>query len=1324
MGNHADSAESSSLPLPPLLEEFRSALQDEIEAAKRNSNAAISLSNGHRIGQQASAHQYAFLIDSVLNAPDSSPADLIVPGRQRIEATIVSKEGLRLVISVESDLGEFVPEARLLTNLAFLLRKLIQRIESNAHADNPGASRMLGFSPVSGVPTKAKGLPKLNEEQLRALESALGRDLTVIWGPPGTGKTHTIGTIAEHLHESARTVLIVSHTNSAVDQAIKHVAKTMAEHLEQGVVVRVGQVKDDVLKDYPDVHVKRQVERRSRELVSRREELLSQNGVLTNNLNVTNRDISIISWLQSTQLEIASIERDVLTLHTQERELRSTEDLWTERETQRSGLLAFQERALGLLELRRKLVSCRERKGVLNRKLLSIESEYVEAQMRILEQDQRLEALPYLTSLRQERSRHPSSDEQKLTIQTLSARLTEADGHYRRVREDYSGALVLLERTRASGPVIRIWKGLPSPADQERVARGLFNKATAIEAELKAAQTAYENARSRLGRILELDAELVRYEGVGSLQEEEKRKRHLARVLRDIEDEKRKVESGIETVSDEMIELERVEAARTTEFGANVEQTLNAVSLQLRELNRLHECVRLLKSEIADKRESISRRLSRLLIQFRGWELISQLPNTVEGMMDSLRENRHALAVKYEGTDLPALERKADSLRSNIQRLAREISDLDERLGRVEHEVIVNASILGATLTKAYLSDDIQSRKFHTVILDEASMAPIPALWVAALLAENNVIIVGDFKQLPPIVLSTNELTIRWLGRDIFEASGLRDQWERHCAPEHFVPLWEQRRMVPEIAAVANLFYENQLRTAPEPPKGIDSFLDWFNPVWPQDSPVVLVDTGSLHAWVTSVMRRGNSSRVNFLSATVTVDLAEQLLRPDRRGRLEGAPTRIIIVSPYRAHANLVQILLEENAQLKEEVKSGTAHSFQGSESDAVIFDLVADEPQYRVNLFIPALDEQLMRLINVALTRARFRLFVVGNFSYCKSKGKNAFLGKTLLPFLLESFPRIDASRIVPEGLAARAAKAQMSMLGGEIEPDSERIVVTQADFYRVLHGDLSRAKHRIVIYSPFMTSDRVAFLLPQIQAAVQRRVSFFVITKSHSERKKSEHQEVRRIEAQLCQIGVFVLHKMRMHEKLVFIDDSITWSGSLNPLSFSNTQEIMERRRSRKVLEDYFRILRLDELISIIGRPESKCPICGAEMVAAEGADEPYYWRCISEECYTRGIDQPYPFDGVLTCGSPSCGGTVEFGYWGDWPHWRCTENNRHRQKVFKSHLRLPKMAALVPKGERRRLCKLLGIDDFEQYIARPTTGATREELQGDFFDDSGDE
>jgi superfamily I DNA and/or RNA helicase len=1299
MGTINKRVEETQQLLPPLLDEFRAALQDEIEVAKRNvSNRAIPLSNGHKVGQQGSAFQYAFLIDSVLNTPDGTLGDIVVPGKAPVEATIVSVEGLRIVISVETDLGKFVPSARLQTNLTFLMRKLIERIETNAATDNFAASRMLNISPVSGTPIKPKGNPSLNHSQMQALESALGRNLTVIWGPPGTGKTHTIGTIAEHLNKLDRTVLIVSHTNTAVDQAIKHVAKAMSELLEEGTVIRIGEVRDEELKsDFPDVLLKRQVERQSEELVKLRDNLSSQKQARSDELNDIQHKIDIIEWLSAVKGDIESSREHLNELHREEENLRSTKEVLSELDNKHAQLLQVRESASKILTLRRNVAAKHNDKSKFESLLSDISLESEDINRKINEQKSRLEIAKRITPLRTERATYPSLSEQKSIIETLSAKIVETEEKLRNIQLDYSNANEILELARNTGGIMRLWKRLPNPEDQKILVSSLSKKAISLDAELIATQTAYSTARNKLARILELDGELSRYESIGSYAKELENYRHVEHFLLKVEEKKSKIRSDLERICNEINELEGEEKEKAKNIDGDVNDIYLEVCSQLQQREELQDSVKSICSRINELRNNILSTLSTVLSLLPEMEELLNVPSEVEEIVDLVCEIHHKLSSQYDAINLKVLKEQVDSLSSEIHRLAGEIASVDEQLAQVERRVIANASIVGATLTKTYLSDDIQSRKFDTVILDEASMAPIPALWAAALLSENNLIIVGDFKQLPPIVLSSNELTKKWLGRDIFEASGIKELWNKKTPPDYFIQLNEQRRMLPEIAEVANLFYGGSLLTSRDQPKGIDEFYDWYNMDWAHDNSVTLIDTGDLNAWVTSVVKNANSSRLNFLSATVAVDLAEQLLLPSRPKREEGTSKRILIVAPYRAHAKLVGALLRENSQLQDEVIAGTVHSFQGCEADTVIFDLVVDEPLFKkVNLFTPTplWNERIERLMNVGLTRAKFRLFIIGNFSYCQSKGKKAFLGRILLPFLLKSFPRVNVSQLFPNGLAAKAAKAQMTMLGGEIEPSSERIVVTQADFFRILSSDFSRARSRIVVYSPFMTQDRIAFLMPQLQAASSRGVEIFVITKSHSERSKSELAQIRKIETHLSGIGIIILHKMRMHEKLVFIDDDITWAGSLNPLSFSNTQEIMERRKSKAVLQDYFQILRLRELLSVPGNPESKCPIHGTEMVAAEGADQPYYWRCIHNGCYTRGIDQLYPFDGVLKCGT--CNSPVEFGYWGNYPHWRCTANNRHRQKIFKSHLRLPKMAALVPKKELRRLCKILRIDD----------------------------
>ena len=56
--------------------------------------------------------------------------------------------------------------------------------------------------------------------------------------------------------------------------------------------------------------------------------------------------------------------------------------------------------------------------------------------------------------------------------------------------------------------------------------------------------------------------------------------------------------------------------------------------------------------------------------------------------------------------------------------------------------------------------------------------------------------VVGDFQQLPPIVLSDNEIARKWLGRDIVEVTEMNYP---ECNEEVFVALLKQYRMHPDI---------------------------------------------------------------------------------------------------------------------------------------------------------------------------------------------------------------------------------------------------------------------------------------------------------------------------------------------------------------------------------------------------------------------------------------------------------------------------------------------------------------------------------------------
>ena len=813
--------------------------------------------------------------------------------------------------------------------------------------------------------------------------------------------------------------------------------------------------------------------------------------------------------------------------------------------------------------------------------------------------------------------------------------------------------------------MIRAWKGLPKPDEQRALVTRLRNELSRLQAVATNVETQLHDTSAQYATLgSELDAFRHQHGGAPS-------------------DILRKAEQH---------------AARLREIAAATQQAAHAGNSQ--------RC-RLESTLVARLR----------LIEKIGYQFIGA--DTAEDMLEAVRKAYVQSCRTVHTYDIRRLRSELESANAMVVRLTSEIAEIDEQLNMVEQTVIAEAGIIATTLTRAYLRDTIQARRFDTVILDEASMAPIPALWIAASITDTNAVLVGDFKQLPPIVQSKHTLAEKWLGRDVFEAADLTQSDGCPPFPTILRPLFEQRRMHRAISAIPNRFiYHGQLQDgAPVSDDGsMDACYCTDNGL---DAPVLLVDTETLHAWVTNAGRSGSTSRLNFLSATVCVALATQCLRPDRPPH-EGRP-RILIVSPYRPHADLIRLLLESEG-LSGEVAAGTVHSFQGNQADIVIFDLVNDEPHWRVRLFTPSADNDTRRLVNVAVTRARQRLIVVGDSAYHVQQASNSFLGKELVPYLLERYRRVDAKAIVPAGFAARATAAQSMVQGGAVECSSARSVVTQKEFYRFLSHDIQNAKNQLVIYSPFLSQNRLGELQSVLRAAVERSIKIFVITKALQDRTRHEMANYRRLERALVQWDIRVIHKSKMHEKLVFVDDDVVWTGSLNPLSFRDTQEVMERRRSREVVKDYKETLRLEELLKEYDTGRPTCPWCGSEVIAAEGKDEPFYWRCVEDRCYSRSIGESPLLGDIVLC--KKCQGEVEYGVRGAKAIWRCKGNARHYQFVKRMHLRLPKMRAIVPPAILRELDQQFRVTSDDLIDAagcreRPVE-AIEDECEGTLFDD----
>lgn len=1341
----------AEVPLSGLLLEFREALRAEIEAARHASQSgAVQLVHGERVGRVAGGHQYVFRIESPqLALPDDLPGDLYVPGRERVDANVVSMAGSTLTLSVAEDLGAYVPRASLASNLTNLLRKLISSIEdiSSERRENPAGARLLGDSPVSGTPAEGLDLD-LNREQGQAVASGLGRDTTFIQGPPGTGKTRTIGTLGEQLARAGRTLLLVSHTNGAVDQALLHIARALGPDVAAaGKVLRLGAPKDERVAAQPDLLVSTHVQRRSASLLARRAGLQREQETTRARLGVVVQLIATYEWAIGAPERRSTMERGFADFQRlAERVDKLDADISAEQarvgqwEPVRAEARAAQAHvekgsALGAAveEARAELEHAQswrhQAEGVLTQEaeagraqvreetrqvVLDARAALENAKVLKREHQAQLAAAREAVLMRERRDHLPPAAYTRAQVQRLRAEVTDKSTQAGLARREHYGAQSLLEQAQGANAVTRRLRRLPRPEEQEPLAASAKQRMLAYDAVLATSRKELEGAEQRLAETERLEAALQRSWGLPSVNEaeeliakdgaayhaaiselvkaEDESKRRRGRAARDakahvrdglaradaaVDDAERRVETTRVALRrcDEAIErFAGTHDGSPADLIAKAGEALRQLDAWRGEEHKTRERLKSVEHELRETLDAERAALSRI------GHAVTSRDDLASLITDIGREV--AVAVDQAASqDIDALRFEEAGLRSGIRDAESEIAQLDEQLQTIEREVIAEATVLATTLTKAYLRDEVQQRRFDTVILDEASMAPIPALWVAAALAEHNVVIVGDPRQLPPIALAADDRlpdapASRWLARDIFTVSGALD------GREHLVSLRMQYRMHPEISALPNaLIYSGDLIDAASTTSedGLDG---WYRRDWGHDTPVLRIDTEKADAWCSTVVSGGRTSRLNFLSATLVAALAERLLLEDREPA-DGGEIRIIVATPYRPQARLITLLLRE-AGLEGEVVVGTVHSLQGSEAPVVIYDLVVDDPHRRAGMFSPQWDESARRQFNVGLTRARHRLLIVGDFRFLAANGKKSFVGQLLQQ--LETSPCVDADAVASLELSATAVAVRASVFGHEAEPArTDRIIVTQAEFDEHLVPDLTAARKRIVIYSPFITHNRLAAIGTHLRAAVERDVSVYVVTKTLSDRNGGDVASYRELMQTLQRWRIVVVPKKAMHEKLIFVDDEIIWIGSLNPLSFRESREIMERRRSRKIADDYRTTLQLDIAFSTYEEGELTCPVCGSEMALAEG-DRGTYRRCVVPGCYSRNLADPPLQDGKMAC--HTCGGELYYGSWGERQAWRCRENPKHRMFVHANHLKLPAMTALLSARELRQL------------------------------------
>jgi len=279
------------------------------------------------------------------------------------------------------------------------------------------------------------------------------------------------------------------------------------------------------------------------------------------------------------------------------------------------------------------------------------------------------------------------------------------------------------------------------------------------------------------------------------------------------------------------------------------------------------------------------------------------------------------------------------------------------------HKQVDKARVVAANFTMLTFPGAADPGKFDYVIADEVSMANLPNLAALTFFASSAVVLGGDPFQLPPIYPDDADVPNDWFRLNVFEQAGIDDPNDKRVAF-----LDTQYRMQPEIGElVSDMFYHNELKTGTRPLPAPGDFKE----------RVVFIDSpGPVSYMGQEGGGKQEQKRLNETHAEVVASVVKSMVLA--RVRIED----IGVITPYNAQVAVIRRKLEDaglshNASLR--LKVSTIHAFQGQERRVVIVDFTDDNVR-------PTLLTAKWELINVALSRAKQQLIMVGNREYLQN--------------------------------------------------------------------------------------------------------------------------------------------------------------------------------------------------------------------------------------------------------------------------------------------------------------------------------------------------
>ena len=310
---------------------------------------------------------------------------------------------------------------------------------------------------------------------------------------------------------------------------------------------------------------------------------------------------------------------------------------------------------------------------------------------------------------------------------------------------------------------------------------------------------------------------------------------------------------------------------------------------------------------------------------------------------------------------------KTESWHQKIERLKSRATELEIR---INNDLFSQAHVIASTLVGSS-SRLLQGMKFSTLFIDEAAQALEPATWIPIRRA-GRLILAGDHCQLPATVKSY-EAAKGGLGVSLMERL-VENQ------PECVKLLTTQYRMHQDIMEFSNRwFYQGKMTAAPQ--VKYQSILDFDTPIeWMDTSDTITSGSADLeffdeNAFSETITR--NSGKINKDEALLTLSILQTYIEKIGIKRFLEENLDIGIISPYRAQTQYLRHLIKHTPffrGLRKLISVNTVDGFQGQERDIIVISMVRSNDSGQIGFLRD------LRRMNVAMTRARMKLLIIGN--------------------------------------------------------------------------------------------------------------------------------------------------------------------------------------------------------------------------------------------------------------------------------------------------------------------------------------------------------